>query len=124
MFHAWVVMVCGCTVFVMHVCACERGLLTLPPATTDFPEAGSITQPVEPLLFNQLHDLGLDLLPQLPLETQKMNTKLVSEKYQKFYKPHRCRCGKSGDGEEQDVPRSGSELLYISMSSGSVQHSS
>lgn len=59
--------------------------LTLPPATADFPEAGSVTQPVEPLLFDQLHDLGLDFLSQLTLEKQKMNTHihtlLVEENY-------------------------------------------
>lgn len=44
----------------------SAALLTLPPAATDFTEAGSIAQPVEPLLLDQLHDLGLDLLPQLP----------------------------------------------------------
>lgn len=48
------------------MCECVNVCLTLPPATTDFPEAGSITQPVESLLFDQLHDLWLDLLPQLP----------------------------------------------------------
>lgn len=47
---------------------CVYAGLTLPPATTDFPEAGSLTQPVEPLLFDQLHDLWLDLLPKLPSE--------------------------------------------------------
>lgn len=40
--------------------------LTLPPAAADLPEAGSFAQPVEPLLLDQLHDLRLDLLPQLP----------------------------------------------------------
>lgn len=39
--------------------------LTLPPATADLPEAGALAQTVEPLLFDQLHDLGLDLLSQL-----------------------------------------------------------
>lgn len=49
--------------------------LTLPSATTDLPEAGSFTQPVEPLLFDQLHDLGLDLLSQLPAGNKINKTK-------------------------------------------------
>lgn len=62
------------------VCLCVHAstlLLTLPPATTDFPEAGTLTQPVEPLLFDQLHDLGLDLLPQLPEKIIYRKTFLV-----------------------------------------------
>lgn len=42
--------------------------LTLPPATADLPEAGALAQTVEPLLFDQLHDLRLDLLSQLSAE--------------------------------------------------------
>lgn len=52
--------------------------LTLSPATADFPKAGSLTQPVEPLLFDQLHDLRLDLFPQLPAE---QHTVMTSESY-------------------------------------------
>lgn len=54
-----------------YLCVCVQApclCLTLPSATTDLPEACSLTQPVEPLLFDQLHDLGLDFLPQLPAE--------------------------------------------------------
>lgn len=56
----------------VHVC------LTLPPATTDFPEAGSLTQPVEPLLFDQLHDLRLNLFPQLP--SKKADAHIISSR--------------------------------------------
>lgn len=42
--------------------------LTLPPATADLPEAGALAQTIEPLLFDQLHDLRLDLLSQLSAE--------------------------------------------------------
>jgi hypothetical protein len=49
----------------------ERETPTLPPAAADLPEAGSITQTVEPLLFDKLHDLWLDLLPQLPTDQRE-----------------------------------------------------
>lgn len=39
--------------------------LTLPPAVAKFPEAASLTQPVEPLLLDELQDLRLNSLPQL-----------------------------------------------------------
>lgn len=39
--------------------------LTLPPAVAQFPEAASLTQPVEPLLLDELQDLRLNSLPQL-----------------------------------------------------------
>lgn len=64
----------GLCVYIQYVCVCvcyHCVSLTLPPATADFPEAGSFTQPVEPLLFDQLHDLWLDLFPQLPAEQKK-----------------------------------------------------
>lgn len=38
---------------------------TLAPAVAQFPEATSLTQPVEPLLLDELQDLGLNSLPQL-----------------------------------------------------------
>lgn len=38
----------------------------MPPAVPNLPEAAPLTEPVQPLLFDQLQDLGLDLLPQLP----------------------------------------------------------
>lgn len=44
--------------------------LTLPSATADLPEASALAQTVEPLLFDQLHDLRLDLLSQLSSEKQ------------------------------------------------------
>ena len=50
------------------MCACEgvcRCVPTWLPAVVGLLEAGALTQPVEPLLFDQLHDLRLDLLPQL-----------------------------------------------------------
>lgn len=39
--------------------------LTLASAAADLPEAGALAQTIEPLLLDQLHDLRLDLLPQL-----------------------------------------------------------
>lgn len=48
--------------------------LTLPSATADLPEAGALAQTVEPLLFDQLHDLRLDLLSQLSSEKKEDNT--------------------------------------------------
>lgn len=43
-----------------------RGPLTLPPAVPNLPEAAALTEPVQALLLDQLQDLRLDLLPQLP----------------------------------------------------------
>lgn len=40
--------------------------VTLPSAIPNLPEAAALTEPVQTLLLNQLQDLGLDLLPQLP----------------------------------------------------------
>lgn len=68
------VQTCVCLCVCAHV---STPFLTLPPATADFPEAGTLTQPVEPLLFDQLHDLGLDLLSQLPEKMTFGNTFLV-----------------------------------------------
>lgn len=83
------------------MCLCE--CLTLPPATTDFPEAGSLTQPVEPLLFDQLHDLWLDLLPQLPVKRWNLGLRERSS----FYTFHMS-----------------SDILYIYLSrfSGNMQY--
>lgn len=50
------------------------GGLTLPSATADLPEAGALAQTVEPLLFDQLHDLRLDLLSQLSSGKKEDNT--------------------------------------------------
>lgn len=43
--------------------------LTLSPSAADLPEAGALTQTIEALLFDQLHDLWLDFFPKLPGET-------------------------------------------------------
>lgn len=43
--------------------------LTLSPSAADLPEAGALTQAIEALLFDQLHDLWLYFLPKLPGET-------------------------------------------------------
>lgn len=43
--------------------------LTLPSAVPNLPEAAALTEPVQALLLDQLEDLGLDLLPQLPAGT-------------------------------------------------------
>lgn len=40
--------------------------VTLPSAIPNLPEAAALTEPVQTLLLDQLQDLGLDLLPQLP----------------------------------------------------------
>lgn len=40
--------------------------LTLPSAIPNLPEAAALTESVQALLLDQLKDLGLDLLPQLP----------------------------------------------------------
>lgn len=40
--------------------------LTLPPAIPNLSEAAALTEPVQALLLDQLQDLRLDLLPQLP----------------------------------------------------------
>lgn len=40
--------------------------LTLPSAVPNLSEAAALTEPVQALLLDQLKDLGLDLLPQLP----------------------------------------------------------
>ncbi len=45
--------------------------LTLSPSAADLPEAGALTQTIEALLFDQLHDLWLDFLPKLPGETSE-----------------------------------------------------
>lgn len=42
------------------------GPLTLPSAVPNLPEAAALTETVQALLLDQLKDLGLDLLPQLP----------------------------------------------------------
>lgn len=99
-FDACVVKICGYMYVYTCVCVCvcvSTVRLTLPPATADFPEAGSLTQPVEPLLFDQLHDLGLNLLSQLPSEKQKMNehTHIIGlRELSKLCQPHLSRCGK------------------------------
>lgn len=48
--------------------------ITLPSATADLPEAGALAQTVEALLFDQLHDLWLDLLSQLSSEKKDTHT--------------------------------------------------
>lgn len=40
--------------------------VTLPSAIPNLPEAAALTEPVQSLLLDQLKNLGLDLLPQLP----------------------------------------------------------
>lgn len=47
---------------------------TLSPSAADLPEAGALTQTIEALLFDQLHDLGMDFLPKLPGETSEDHT--------------------------------------------------
>ena len=51
--------------------------LTLSPSAADLPEAGALTQTIEALLFDQLHDLWLDFLPELPGETSENHTNAV-----------------------------------------------
>lgn len=54
--------------------------LTLPSAIPDLPEAAALTEPVEALLLDQLKDLGLDLLPQLPgVDTRRSKEKVTAE---------------------------------------------
>ena len=45
----------------------------MPPAVPNLPEAAPLTEPVQPLLLDQLQDLGLDLLPQLPGVDEHLN---------------------------------------------------
>lgn len=46
--------------------AVPQAPVTLPSAIPNLPEAAALTEPVQTLLLDQLKDLGLDLLPQLP----------------------------------------------------------
>lgn len=67
--------------------------LTLPSATADLPEAGALAQTVEPLLFDQLHDLRLDLLSQLSSEKRRQHTRELCQSRLKY----RAGCFASGD---------------------------
>lgn len=52
----------------------------MPAAIPDLPEAAALTEPVEALLLDQLEDLGLDLLPQLPgVDAQQSKEKVTAE---------------------------------------------
>lgn len=67
------------------VCVCTHVYwsFTLSPAAADLPEAGAFTQAVEALLFDQLHDFRLDLLPQLPAQrthTRSTNSGVYQKK--------------------------------------------
>ena len=44
---------------------CNDTVCTLPPAVPQLAETAPLTQPVEPLLLDELQDLGLNSLPQL-----------------------------------------------------------
>lgn len=64
--------------------------LTLPPAAADLPEAGALAQTIEPLLFDQLHDLRLDLLPQLSAEKKTVEDQHKRHVFKRLRRC--CRC--------------------------------
>lgn len=67
-----------CVYVCIYVCMCvcvSTCSLTLSAAAADLPEHGSLTQPVESLLADQLQQLGLQALFQLTEETKSRQKK-------------------------------------------------